>query len=247
MHPIVAEALASYRHGSGMLSAAGAASVDNDNPILQYAVFAELCREADVLSEEVKQWGRDALASTRVSQGYFLRSDDKRHAQSLNSHDNYAAIAVLEPLGIEPVATEICERGEATGYHFNNVSPGTLSIKAMRQLGDVAQYKINAGRIPNVVELAWMLIGFLILAFKPLSFEHHLAFARLGGLRVMLAKNLHLKMWVHVNLVIGLCIALYDISLHLKYGSRFVAVTRYYSNKAHPNVLLAKKLEAGGN
>jgi hypothetical protein len=245
MKDIVATALASYRCGGGMSSAPGG-SVDNDNPILQYAVFAALCHEVGIMSDEIKAWGKEALAQTRVSAGYFTRSNDPRHAQSLNSHDNYAAISVLEPLGVEACSTEICERGELTGYHFNSVSPNTLSIRAMRQLGDVAQYKINAGRIPNLVELAWMLIGFLILAFKPLSFEHHLAFARLSGLRVMLATKITDKMWWHVNLCVFASILAYDLSLHLRYKTRYIAVIRYYSNKQHPNVKLAQELSNGG-
>lgn len=234
-----------YRHSSGMLSWPGTV-IDNDNPILQYAVYAALRHEAGTLDESVKQWGRDALAATRKSPGYFLRSDDPRHAESLNSHDNYAAIAVLEPLGVEGVATEICERGEHTGYHFNTVSNGALSLEAMRQLGDVAQYKINAERMPNLVELVWMVVGFLILAVRKLSFEHHLAYARLSGLRIMLAKKMPDKMWWHINLAMFICIVSYDLSLHFRYGSRLIAVTRYYSNKEHPNVLLAKSLTSGG-
>lgn len=246
MHPIVERALSLYRHESGMTGHPNNV-MDNDNPILGYAVFAELCRlKFGTVPEAVKEWGKIALDVTRVSPGYWHRSTLPRHAESLNSHDNYAAICVLEPLGVAPVATEICERGELTGYHFDNVHHDRLSLKAMRQLGDVAQYKICAGRIPNLVELLWMFLGFLNLAIRKRSFEHHLAFARLSGLRIMLAKKLHDKMWFHVCIVMMLCIWMYDLSLYFRYGSRFNAVIKYYHDKEHPNVLLAKELEADG-
>ncbi len=228
--------------------------LDNDNPVLQLAVFAALTRRLlGSVPDSVKAWCGEALDVSRKSKAIWHRSPE-HGAQVLNSHDNYAAIAVLEPLGCGRFATEICEVGELTGFVFDNrdySDPNQYyDIKAARQLGDVALYKIccTEPRMPNLLETVWMTLGLLILALKPMNFHHHLGWLRLEALRIRLAERVMQKPWAVVNACSLLAILAYDLSMQIRYKSRFSAVFRYYSSDdKHPIRQLAKLLDARVN
>jgi hypothetical protein len=252
---VIELALSNYKHPSGMLSnRSDTGRLDNDNPILQLAVFAALTRRLlGSVPESIKLWCQEALDVSRKSKGIWHRSPE-HGASALNSHDNYAAIAALEPLGCGRPAIEICEVGELTGYAFDNrdySDPNQYyDVKAMRQLGDVALYKIccTQSRMPNLLETVWMTVGLLILAFKPMHFHHHLGWLRLEGLRIRLAERLKQKPWAFVNACSLLAILAYDLSMQLRYKSRFSAVFRYYSNDdSHPIRQLTRLLDARVN
>jgi len=248
---VIELALSKYKHPSGMLSSASKdGRLDNDNPILQLAVFAALTRRLlGSVPESVKAWCEEALDVSRKSKGIWHRSPE-HGAQVLNSHDNYVAIAALEPLGCGRSAEEICEVGELTGYAFDNrdySDPNQYyDVKAMRQLGDVALYKIccTESRMPNLLETVWMTVGLCILAFKPMHFHHHLGFLRLEALRIRLSERVMQKPWAFVNACILLAILSYDLSMQIRYKSRFSAVFRYYSSDdKHPIRQLCKLLD----
>lgn len=245
---VIRLALEKYKHPSGMLSSPKP-NLDNDNPVLQLAVFAALTRRLlGSVPDELKAWCQEALDVSRKSKAIWHRSPE-HGAAVLNSHDNYAAIAVLESLGCGEPAEEICQVGELTGYVFDNrdVRPEYgQDIKAARQLGDIALYKIccNQPRIPNLVEMIWLTVGLLILAFKPMHFHHHLGWLRLEGLRIRLSERIYRKDLILVNICSFLAIAAYDLSMQIRYKSRFSAVFRYYSSDdGHPIRQLVKLLD----
>jgi hypothetical protein len=252
---VIQQALVRYKHPSGMLSnASSAGRLDNDNPILQLAVFAALTRRIfGGVPQTVKDWCTEALDVSRKSKAIWHRSPE-HGASVLNSHDNYAAIAVLEALGCGRPATEICEVGELTGFAFDNrdySDPNQYyDVKAMRQLGDVALYKIccTHPRIPNLLETVWMTLGLLILSLKPINFHHHLGWLRLEALRIRLCERVKQKPWALVNSCSLLAILAYDLSMQIRYKSRFSAVFRYYSSDdRHPIRQLARLLDARVN
>lgn len=239
---IISDASYCYFLPSGMKSNRQSIKLDNDNPILQAAVFVALLRKQNYITQSVRTWIINALNITRVCPGVYNRSVE--HGISMtNSQDNDAAIVVLEPLGIGPYAEEKCEAGERNGYNFDNQQKPYFSFDTARQLGDVAIYKICCDRLPNIVELLWMTAGFLILAFKKLNFHHHLGWLKLEGLRVQFIKHAYEKSWTHVNLCMFLCFLSYDLSMKLRYKSLLYAVKKYYSDPMHPNVRLAKLID----
>ncbi len=228
----IQEATTSYFHDSGLRSSPGQGRIDNDNPILQLMVFvAVVKRVTGTVPQVLKDWVSLAVSKTRIRDGYWTRSTD-HEVTRLNSHDNYVALASVDNIcGHESIAQEICDAGSRNGFVFDTDSDASYRFKAARQLGEVAYYKIAAERLPNLLELAWFAVGCLIQCFRPISFQHQLVWLRLETARYTLSKTLHKKAWIHANCVIFTLGLIFDLSLQLRYGSRFEHLMRYYSHE----------------
>lgn len=137
-------------------------TIADDNPTYFRAIWELVIRRAGFKRDGIEIKVSDYLHSLRSTQlGLFHRNPGRveRH----NSFDEYSGIAMLAILFKLPqFADEICQRGEATGYIFNNVDPKDADARYWRQGIDVFQYKMASSRYcPTPYEFAWFILGTL--------------------------------------------------------------------------------------
>lgn len=226
---IVEDALTNYWHPSGMLGHPGT-KLDNDNPILQLAVFIGLLHDAGVSDVLVNLWATNAIEHDRVAPGIWRRAEEKPN--SLNSKDNELAVAVLQTFGVGTGATDMTHVGDELGWDFDNTGHAE-GLAAVMQPGDVATVKVCANHIPQILESGHLVIGGCILAFQGMSFRKQLGWLRAKAFRIQLLKHSEQSHWRRTNSFLSMYLTAHDLSAR-RYVDEYEGCYRYYDQKNHP-------------
>jgi len=209
--------------------------VDNANGILYLGIFHELLEQCGLYDDGDRQAALKATTIIKVEPGLYSKTSE--HPLWVNSHDNYVALASLG------CAEDICDYGNKHGWIFDNTYQEESPREAYRQLGEVAFYKIEAGYIPNLLELAWLVVGLIVAGCVSRVPSHHLAWYRVARLRRSIVKTLSSKRWLMINVPLIFACLTFDLLMLIKHKSRWAPITRYYSDENHPNKKLAYYLK----
>lgn len=214
----------------------------NDNGILFAVEFYLLCHAQTHIGVAVSDTARfhRSVGLLRERPGLFNRNPGRN--KDPEAFDNYIALVTGGELFGLPVAREICELGEKTNYHFDNVNPGAPSMRSWRQPGEVAFYQLMAGQKPNLGRFLWLCLGILANAFQspqPKSSEWLTSWVRLKGL--------HLAAWrigalsPRMAWALDFCRGIWIESLKAKtQGKGVEALMEIYFAPGHPNRLFSQ-------
>jgi hypothetical protein len=158
----------------------GTTSVINDNGILFAVSGYALLDKLGLLDGADSIRFLHTVSNLAVEPGLYNRRSDA--TERTEAHDNYAGIAVGSVIFDKWFARDICEYGERKGWQFANVTPNTFQFSQLRQGGEIALYKICAGRVPYLTEWAWCLGGMLWTSFKGTPSTLNLFYLRSYGI-----------------------------------------------------------------
>jgi len=146
--------------------------VKNDNGIL-FSVYGYMLCDLD---------GADFLRFTHtvdlltIEPGLYKRRHNADNVTE--AHDNRAAIAAGSVLFDQTFARDLCDYGTRMGWQYANADKTMYSWKQLTQGGDIAFYKVCAGRLPYPTEWLWLLGGMAISIFKGWSSTQNLFYMR---------------------------------------------------------------------
>lgn len=187
----------------------------------------------------LKKLGREHAFDPKDIDATVRRLEEKpgllnRHPggnQEREAQDNYVGAQLCKAIYREDdLAKRINKYGFWHLYNYNNVPPHKMQLNTQRQGGEVAFYRMMAGKYPILLMLLWLIGGVLINAFsKPQGPRNHvsdslLTYARLECIlckkpKSILFKSLK-KFWLK--------------KAREKYGSIANLYKAYYQHTDHP-------------
>lgn len=132
-----------------------------DNGALWLSMFQALCHLCGVYDDGDAHWLIEAASKIKKGADYKRRPNDER----TDAHDNMAGIVTGYVLaGRLDLIGEICDSLDKTGGVSDHTNGSKWSLKQMRQGSEIAFYRICCGRIPFLVDMAWLTFGIVFNA-----------------------------------------------------------------------------------
>jgi hypothetical protein len=161
--------------------------------------------------------------------------------QKMESHDNSAGICAISAIFDFNFARQHVEYGTRTGFCYNNQSPGTFELRAVRQGGDIAFYKICAGMVPTLWETLWLCVGILIAGFKGWASTQNLAWLKLRAIDIALERKAQVSLFGPTRAALFITNLVYNVCIWRRLGGMRYSFRRYFRAE-HPINLLAEGL-----
>lgn len=185
-------------------------TVKNHNGILWLAYFYALLSEFHLLDDEDRREVYKTIERLEKVPGLYLR---RPGGDLPNSMDNDVGIMWLSRKFDLRFHREMYRYGERHGWTFDAQAPETTNYRYFRQPIDVAVCKIANGKDPSLVQLVWLVGGFVVTAFQNPLFrtsEWLLNWLRLDILKM------HKSSIPAVNMAISAC----DLAFYIRLKAR---------------------------
>lgn len=142
-------------NGLGLLDRDGE---ENANGVLFLGYIVLMIKMIEnYVSSDVRNSFIRTIDLLRVAPGLFNR---RPQWPVLEAHDNYSAIVGTSRIcGLDYIVDEILAHGERNAYNYNNLAPFVWKIECQRQGGEIAFYKINGGKVAEIWNTAWLVLG----------------------------------------------------------------------------------------
>jgi hypothetical protein len=156
----------------------------NDNGILFSVYYYFLLDHHECLEPEDRERFYDSIKSLEKNHTPGLYNRNPGRNDDYEALDNYVAICAGSVLFDFSFQRDICDYGDRNGYIFNNVSDSETYLHQWRQGAEIAYYQLCAGRMPQLWNLIWFYLSFVVSAFysEEKSSEHLLTWLRLKSL-----------------------------------------------------------------
>lgn len=209
-------------------------TVHNENGILFLTVFYLLCKIAQAV--DVRDFTNFAKAhNALIVPGHPGLTNRHFGDPMLDSADNYAARVLGGVIFDIPIAEFICAESPFIGL-FNNTRPHWPSLAAIRQPGEMAFYRLCAGRETSGLSLAWFCAGTEIMLNKTADYGGmQLSWVRMQALRYKLVRN---EIPTDAQPTIAKLSENWDREMLSQYGTPLGFLSKYYA-PGHPIVRLA--------
>lgn len=167
------------------LALLGVGHNDNDNGILFYAMFMQLCKEFDLINTRDKQHAEHLFSVLQKEPGLLNR---RINSESREAHDNYIGAMNISLIHNLDFPKKCVDYGIKHGWNYNNTNPEKWLKETQRQGGEIAFYQVCAGYTPDPFYFIWLCIGILIASFQWSSVVN-LAWLRLRTLQMAKQKQ----------------------------------------------------------
>jgi hypothetical protein len=224
------------KYGLGLLEP----DMENDNGILFLVYFLMLCEKAGVFDDVDQIKFLTVHDSIKVRDGEYIRHPlmkDKSEA-----HDNMVAVVVGAVMCKEfHIIERICDHMEKTGGVSDHRTGSKWVLEHMRQGSEIAFYQICCGRIPSILDMAWLCGGIIVNILKGNPSSKNLGWARIYGMKK--AGYGHLPFQYGVSL--DMAILTWELILKFKYKSIMYFFERYFK-QFHPIIKMQRLLNEQG-